>query len=152
MHEGYRSMILALALSSALRRALLTGSPSNAIDSTTQSRIFFRCCAATFSGVSYFLRHSWSRLLACSRSIGSCRFLTKPIFPSHRSRAAKIQEAAHGRMARSILEKSPSVGMTNRQRPPLLEAQTDPTARLSSAPSYKCLPLYSTTIVRPSVN
>ena len=57
-----------------------------------------------------------------------------------------------GVTARIITEKSPSVGITNRQRPPLLEAQTDPTDRLSSAPSYKCLPLYSTTKVRPSVN
>src|ERR1700731_1591603 len=54
----------------------------------------------------------------------------------------------------AIGEKSPSVGMTNRQRPLLRDAQTSPTARFSceSADSYRCLPLYSTARIRPSLS
>jgi len=42
-----------------------------------------------------------------------------------------------------IVAKSRSVGMANRQRPPLREAHTAPTALLSSASVHKCPPFFS---------
>ena len=48
--------------------------------------------------------------------------------------------------------KFPSVGMANRQCAPLVSAQSSPTIRFSFASSAKCLPLYSTTRIRPSVS